>query len=144
MVGSKFSPRLESLDTRLCLSTAAAVDVIAIDVPDLGAEQSAQVDYKTGEEAGAAVDYFLVNNEMGGSGWDVKPGEEQGLLPAVRVEDGIGGELDEKGALVDYKAGESGWDVKPGEEQGAAVDYFYPTDQLGGPYVGGSGWDKQP
>ena len=44
------------------------------------------------------------------------------------------------GAAVDSKTGEAGWDVKPGEAQGAAVDYF-PTDQLGGPYVGGAGWD---
>lgn len=129
MSGSKFSPRLESLDARVCLSTVGG-EVMVVDMFRPG-EEAAAVDYfRTGEERGAAVDRFLVNNEKGEAGWDVMPGDEKGaavdyglLLPAVKVE--------------------SGWDVQSGEERGAAVDYF-PTDQIGGPYVGESGWDKQP
>ena len=135
MFGSKFSPRLESLDSRLCPSATGA-EVTAVDVFRPGEEVAAVDMFRTGEVRGAAVDGLLVNNEKGESGWDVKPGEEAGLLPAVRVE--------------------SGWDVKPGEEQGAvdmfrtggergaAVDYSFPTDQIGGPYIGEAGWDKQP
>jgi hypothetical protein len=100
MFGSKFSPRLESLDARLCLSTTGG-EVMAVDM------------FKPGEEVGAAVDY--------------QTGDEAGLIGLLRV-----GE--EQGAVDMFRTG----------EERAAVDYFYPTDQFGGPYIGASGWDKQP
>jgi hypothetical protein len=161
MFGSKFSPRLESLDSRLCLSTTGG-EVMAVDMFRPGEEVAAVDYYRTAEERGAAVDYFLVNNEKGAtvdrdllpavkveSGWDVKPGEERGAFDAFRTDEAMG-------IIVEYKVAASGWDVKPGEERraavdyfrtggerSAAVDYFYPTDQIGGPHIGESGWDKQ-
>ena len=89
MFGSKFSPRLESLDSRLCLSTTGG-EVMAVDTLKPGEEVAAAVDYRTGDEVSAAADSF-----------------------------------------------------RTGGERSAAVDY-YPTDQIGGPYIGESEWDKQP
>jgi len=135
MVGASFSPRLEVLNDRLCLS-ATAGEVMWVDPFKPGEEVGAVVDYrvgeagwdvKPGEEQGAAVDYKT--GDMGG--WD-KPGAAQGaavdfglLVPAVRIEDAKA----EDRTIIAI----SGWD-KPGEEQGAAVDYLK-TGDLGG-------WDK--
>jgi len=116
MNGSSFSPRLETLGDRLCLSTAGG-DVMAVDMFKPGEERGAVDMFKPGEEQGA-VDMF-------------RSGEEVGLIGLLRVGDD-GSTVDRKaGGTVDFGLLLPAVNVvNPGEEQGAAVDYF------GGPYVG--------
>jgi len=140
MNGSSFSPRLETLGDRLCLSTAGG-DVMAVDMFQpgeesaligllrTGDEQGADAGRKAGEEQGA-VDMFKPGEEQGAVDM-FRSGEEVGLIGLLRVGDD-GSTVDRKaGGTVDFGLLLPAVRVaNPGDEQGAAVDYF------GGPYVG--------